>query len=539
MPTLLLRARSIVRQAWRRLISMRTALVLLFLLALAAVPGSLLPQRPLNPAKVQTYLATHGAWGRLLDSLGAFDVFGSFWFAAVYLLLFVSLIGCLIPRIRVYARALASKPLKAPANLSRLAENSTLQTNLSPSEAAERVRGELRPRWRTIVRTEDATATRPASVTVSAEKGYSREAGNLLFHVSLLVALVLIAIGRLYSYEGSTVVTEGEGFCSQNTGLYDSYRAGSAVNPTNIKKFCIDSLDKFTATYRDDGSPSQFKADVTYHKGVDGPSQHDAITVNHPLRLEGDRVYLLNHGFSPTVTITRPGGKPITQSNAFLPQDGFLTSEGVYKVQGPDGKKADLGIEALFAPTPQDNGNGVITSAAPQADNPVLAVVAYVGDDQLQLGPQSVYVLDKSKMTQVGMQNLSVGQTMKLPDGTTVKFDGFKQWATLQVSHDPTQGYLLIAAIAMVLGLLGSLVVRRRRIWLRITPALSESGAAGSVAGEQSRTLIAVGGLARSDSGEFSNEFASLVANLNTALNVDSGVVEQPSAAVGAGAGKD
>src|SRR5262249_55552401 len=47
------------RHAWRRLTSMRTALVLLFLLALAAVPGSLLPQRRLNLAKVAQYRAEH------------------------------------------------------------------------------------------------------------------------------------------------------------------------------------------------------------------------------------------------------------------------------------------------------------------------------------------------------------------------------------------------------------------------------------------------------------------------------------------------
>src|SRR6476661_191885 len=105
------------RKLWRRLISMRTALILLFLLALAAVPGSLLPQRPLNPPKVQAYLATHGTWGRFLDRIGAFDVFGSFWFSAVYLLLFVSLIGCLIPRITGYARALRAKPIRAPRHL--------------------------------------------------------------------------------------------------------------------------------------------------------------------------------------------------------------------------------------------------------------------------------------------------------------------------------------------------------------------------------------------------------------------------------------
>ena len=92
-----------LRVAWRRLTSMRTALILLFFLAVAAVPGSILPQRPLNPDKTNAYIASHGLYGRFLNSIGMFDVFGSPWFAAIYLLLFVSLVGCLIPRIRVHA----------------------------------------------------------------------------------------------------------------------------------------------------------------------------------------------------------------------------------------------------------------------------------------------------------------------------------------------------------------------------------------------------------------------------------------------------
>jgi cytochrome c biogenesis protein len=527
---------SLLRQGWRRLISMRTALVLLFLLALAAVPGSLLPQRPLNPAKVQTYLASHGAWGRFLNAIGGFDVFGSVWFAAIYLLLFVSLIGCLLPRIRVYARALRAQPLRAPRHLGRLAESDRLSTALRPDEAAALARGELRPRWRVATRTEDGAG----AVTVSAEKGYSREAGNLLFHVALLVALVLIAIGRLYSYEGSSVVTEGTGFC--NPGPYDSYRSGRWVNVGDTKKFCIDQLNTFTVKYRDDGSPAQFIADVTYSEGADGTPHRDRITVNHPLRIEGDRIYLINHGFSPTVTVTRPGKAPVTDTEVFLPQDGFLTSEGVFKLSGPDGANADLGLDGLFAPSGEDTGGGVIVSNSPQPKNPVLALLAYKGDLGLNGQAQSVYVLDKTKMTKVGAKNLAIGQTMSLPDGTRVRFDGYKQWATLQVSHDPTQGYLLIAAVLMVGGLLASLVVRRRRVWLRFTPDLGVgSPASGHDSAQRSapRTLIEVGGLARNDSGNFHTEFEALVTSLRSVLTATSVVAEKPSATVGAGVGKD
>src|SRR3954471_12145691 len=79
---------ALLRNTWRGLTSMRTALVLLFLLALAALPGALLPQRHLNSPKVDEFIATNGWWGRLLDRLEFFNVYGSVWFSAVYLLLF-------------------------------------------------------------------------------------------------------------------------------------------------------------------------------------------------------------------------------------------------------------------------------------------------------------------------------------------------------------------------------------------------------------------------------------------------------------------
>jgi cytochrome c biogenesis protein len=504
--------RYVGRLLWRRLTSMRTAIVLLFLLALAAVPGSLLPQRPLNPAKVQAYLASHGAWGRFLDRIGAFDVFGSFWFSAVYLLLFASLIGCLIPRISVYARAVRAKPIQAPRHLDRLAENGTLTSTLSPPEVAELAGRALRPRWRTVLREEPA-----GMLAVSAEKGYSREAGNLAFHVCLLLALVLFAVGKLYSYQGSIVTVEGTGFCNRPIS-YDAFHSGRLVKNGALANFCVDNLDSFTASYRPDGTAQQFRAAVTYSTGLDGAPRHDVITVNHPLRTEGDRVYLINHGFAPTVTVTRPGKAPITDTEAFLPEDELETSEGAFSFSGADSAPgSDLGLSAVFAPTPVIE-HGIVSSVAPVAQHPVLAVLAYTGTLNPTGQPQSVYSLNadaiaSGKLKRVGAQNLSVGQTLKLPDGTTVRFDGYRQWASLQVSHDPTQLLLLVVAVLMVLGLLGSLAVRRRRLWLRITPDHAGDEASAGVG-----SLIAVGGLARNDSGNFGAEFAAILERLAAEL---------------------
>jgi cytochrome c biogenesis protein len=514
-----------VRTVWRRLTSMRTALILLFLLAVAAVPGSLLPQRPLNPTKTSAYIKSHGGWGRFLDSIGMFDVFGSVWFAAIYLLLFVSLVGCLIPRIRVHARALARKPLPAPRHLDRLPESARFETSAGVAEYAGAARSTLGRRWRIEQRNEDSGA-----VTLSAEKGYSRETGNLIFHIALLAALILIAVGRLYNYEGQRIVVEGadNGFCN-TVSQYDSWKPGrfAAEGKVHPAPFCIDELKKFTAQYSD-GAPSSFQADIRYRPTLDSADRNATIKVNHPLRLEGDRVYLINHGFAPTVTVRMPDGSVVHDTEVFIPTDAttFL-SEGAFKEPGKADANKDIGISGLFAPTPVDEGNGLITSASPQPQNPVLSIFVYQGQLDASGLPQSVYSLDHSKMKLIGKKNLHAGETLTMAGGVTVTFDGWKQWAGLQVSHDPAQGYLLIAAVAMVVGLLGSLGVRRRRLWLRIAP--------GEEGDDRSPTVVTVGGLARSDSGHFPTEFESVVERLRAA----GPPVEPVSSSDVIGAGKD
>jgi cytochrome c biogenesis protein len=483
---------------------MRTALILLFLLALAAVPGSLLPQRALNPAKVDRYLAGHGAFGRLLDRVGAFDVFGTPWFAAIYLLLFVSLVGCLVPRIRLHAKALRSAPPATPRRLSRLPESASYEVDASPAAAAESARRSLRG-WRVVTRDEPAGV-----VTVAAEKGYLRETGNLIFHVALTVLLVGVAVGKLWGYQGTVLVEEGTGFCN-SVALYDSFRPGRLING-DLTPFCVDKLDKFSATYEADGTPSVFRADIEYSVGLDGPAQRYPLEVNHPLRLDGVRVYLVSHGFSPRFTVKTPSGQVFKDVSApFLPQDGQLLSEGVVKL--PDARPKQLALYGLFAPTAVADVDGRVSSASPQPLAPGVAIVVYRGDLGLDSGrPQSVYTVDQTQidrgaLTEAARSNLLPGHGITLDDGTQITFDGYRQWATIQVSRDPGQRIALVGAGAIVLGLLLSLSVRRRRVWLRLTPA--PDGA------EPGRTVVEVGGLARTDAGSFGTEFTNLVTRLS------------------------
>jgi cytochrome c biogenesis protein len=266
----------------------------------------------------------------------------------------------------------------------------------------------------------------------------------------------------------------------------------------------VDDLTKFTATYSATGEALNFRADLTYRDNPDAPEKSASITVNHPLRTEGDRIYLLSHGFSPQVTVTMPDGTVRHEVAPFMTTDAStLLSEGVFKLLGKPGANQDVGISGMFAPTPADQGNGLITSVSPQVNDPVLSIFVYTGSLNYTGLPQSVFTLDTSKMTQVGKANLSVGQSQTF-HGVSVRFDGWLPWVSLQVSHDPAQDWLLLAAAVMVVGMFGSLTVRRRRLWVRVV----------SPAADSSHTVVQVGGLARNDSGNFTAEFNTLLEKL-------------------------
>jgi cytochrome c biogenesis protein len=485
---------------------MRTAIVLLFLLALAAVPGSLLPQRALSQNKVNAYFTDNPTLAPVLDRLYLFDVFSSPWFAAVYLLLFVSLIGCVLPRALEHARALRAAPPQAPRHLLRLPDSGELTTPLPGTQALDVVDEELRVRRFRVVRRD--TGNGPE---LSAEKGYLKETGNLLFHLSLVALLLGLAGGKLWGYEGSILVTEGQGFCN-SFQQYDTYSSGPLVASGDLSPMCVD-LEDFRAEYEENLTAASFTADIRYGPpGEDG--RPTTIGVNGPLRVDGDRVYVTGHGFSPTFSVTRPDGTAITDvSVPFLPSDqSTMASEGALKL--PDlGAASDdqLALEGFFAPTGLVQ-NDILTSVDPRPLAPQVAIVIYQGYLGLDSGiPQSVYSLDagqidRGRLARVAAANLKVGESTTLPDGTTVAFTGVKEFAALQYSHDPGQGWVLGAAIALLTGLLGMLLLRRERVFARVVP---DPGGGG--------TVLTLASLTRG-SGESAPRFAALTDDLGKAL---------------------
>ncbi|UNX56479.1 cytochrome c biogenesis protein ResB [Georgenia sp. TF02-10] len=509
-----------LRWAWRQLTSMRVALMLLLLLAVAALPGSVVPQEPQDPAAVATYRTDHPALAPWLDRLGLFDVYAAPWFAAIYLLLFTSLIGCILPRIAVHVRALRAQPPRVPRSFGRFDVRAERTLAEPPAAVEQRVLVALRHRYRAAVTPDGITA----------ERGYLRESGNIVFHLSLVGVLVALAAGQLLSYRGQAVVVEGQSFAN-SVLAYDSFDPGTLFAPDSLEPFTF-TLEEFTSEFTVDAQARDFGAHVTVTE-PGGTTREETIRVNHPMSAGGANVYLSGNGFAPELTV-RDGAGQVAFAGAvpFIPQDAVYTSRGVVKVPDVSPGQDQLGLTGVLLPTAVELPDGsALASAHPQPNNPVLVLTLWAGDLGLDDGaPQNVYELDTAGLRQVyepaedgapgsaeGGQTpltltLAPGETVELPEGLgSVTFEDLPRFAALDLRHDPSLPYLLGFAIAAMLGLFASLFVPRRRLWVRLAPApgggtaLSAAALARGddpgLAADLDRVVSAAGTLRQNDDG--------------------------------------
>ena len=450
----------LLRYAWRQLTSMRTALILLLLVGIAAIPGSLVPQRTQNPLQVTQYFKDSPDLARWMDRFYLFDVYGSPWFSAIYILLFISLAGCVLPRSVEHYKAMRAQPPATPRNLSRLEFHQEFVTSSGALERADAWFSKNRFR------------VRREGNSLSAEKGYLRETGNLLFHLSLILILVGVSFGALFGMRGEAIINVGERFINVPT-TYDSLALGKLTNEKSLSPFEI-KLDRFVAEY--DPRTNQaldYKAWVTITE--DGKSEKKVLKVNKPLTFGNSRVYLQANGYSPVVTVRDSQGNVALQGPVpFLPQDGNLRSIGAIKV--PDATP-QVGFVASFVPTYERTKTMGAVSIYPELLKPRLLFSVWGGDLGLDSGvPQSVYRIDTAKMKNLGLGSVGIGETFKYPGGT-ITLEGVEPWVNLQFVEDRGKGFALAGAVFAILGLLTSLYGRRRRIWVRVTGSQVEVAA--------------------------------------------------------------
>lgn len=443
-------SRSFLRWCWRQLTSMRTALILLLLLGIAAIPGSLFPQRSQNPIQVKQYFIDNPTLAIWLDRLSVFNVYSSPWFSAIYLLLFISLIGCVLPRSISHLKAIGAVPTLTPKYLDRMEFFTEIKkVDLDLAEAKLR-------KMRFRVRRDENS--------ISAEKGYARESGNLLFHLSLVLILIAIGVGSLFGSKGDAILNVGDRFINTPTS-YDILGFGKYQAEDSLPPFAL-TIKDFKADYDPiTNAPLDYTLTILAANPVGSQEKTEIIKVNKPLTYGSTKVYLQANGYSPIVIVRDKSGKVIFDGpTPFLPQDANLSSIGAIKI--PD-MNPQIGFVSSFLPTADRDPIRGGFSSYPEVLDPRLLISVWKGDLGLNSGvPQSVYRIDTSKMERIGLKALALNESYEFGEGS-ITFTGWKSWVNLQIVNDPGKGYALLGAILAISGLLISLFTRQRRIWIK------------------------------------------------------------------------
>ena len=443
-------SRSFLRWCWRQLTSMRTALILLLLLGIAAIPGSLFPQRSQNPLQVKQYFIDNPTLANWLDRFSLFNVYSSPWFSAIYLLLFISLIGCVLPRSIGHLKAIGAAPTITPKYLDRMEHFTEIKkVDLDLVEAKLR-----KMRFR----------IRRDSNSISAEKGYARESGNLLFHLSLVLILIAVGIGSLFGSKGDAIVNLGDRFINTPTS-YDILGFGKYQAEDSLPPFSL-TIKDFKAEYDPvTNAPLDYTLTVLAANPAGSKENTEIIKVNKPLTFGSTKVFLQANGYSPIVIVKDKSGKVIFDGpTPFLPQDANLSSIGAIKI--PD-MQPQIGFVSSFLPTADRDQIRGGFSSYPEVLDPRLLLSVWKGDLGLNTGvPQSVYRIDTSKMERIGLKALVLNESYDFGEGS-ITFTGWKPWVNLQIINDPGKGYALLGSILAISGLLISLFTRQRRIWIK------------------------------------------------------------------------
>ncbi len=499
--------------AWRSLRSMRTALILLLLLALASVVGSLVPQEMNSPERVAQFMIDHPVVGLFYKKAEFFNVFGSWWFTLITTLLFVSLFACLIPRTRAAIRSARQKPIQA-REIDAFPLYREVRVGAGPTAVLAASRRVLSRR---------AFRTAAGGTQVAAEKGIAREIGSLLFHWAFVILLLGVAVGKGTGYVGHATIIEGQTWVDARPNYNGQLRTGRFFTE-NFSGIGV-HLQSFTDSYRSTGIPMDFLSKVQLLDPQGHVVQTADIRVNHPAHFQGMDIFQYGFGWAPVVQVRQSGrvvaGGPVAMGQQ-LPPDGVpqlaLPWNGTEKLLN---QTPNIGVSLEFWPDGDAYFQSQVTGQPVQMQilrKPVLRFTTYQGRI---FDPATNTLLDTSGLQQLQSTIMFPGQTVDLrtgdvltPDpktgkidyGTrlTITFPGVRQYSVLQVSRDRGVSIVLFAAILIVLGLLPALYTARRKVWVRVQPAGTGS-------------LVQIGGFALQRKAQFEDEFARLVTALTRA----------------------
>jgi cytochrome c biogenesis protein len=277
---------SAIDQVWKSFASVKLTIGLLLTLAATSIIGTLIPQNEAPGAYLQTFGET---LYRVFSLLGLFDMYHSWWFRAMILLLVVNIVVCSIDRLQATWKIIfARNPRFKVARYRQLKNKIEFNHDSTATQLKERYLPVISGKYR-YHRTEDTNG----GFALYAEKGRLTRLGVYVVHLSVVVLLIGGLIGSIFGFEGFVNLAPGES--SNSIRL----RNNNQTLPLGFEIRC----DEFKVEFYDSGAPKEFRASLSILKQGKVVKQKDII-VNDPLHFDGLSFFQASYGqLSPTEMI--------------------------------------------------------------------------------------------------------------------------------------------------------------------------------------------------------------------------------------------
>ena len=306
----------LIRRPWFAFFSsMRFAVALLSVLAIASVVGTVLQQ---NQPK-QNYVVKFGAfWTEIFEFLGLFDVYASAWFTLIMLFLVLSTGLCMWRNVPPFLREMRSFRTQTTAkSLAHMKHTAQLSDNMGSlkTEIAAKY-------WQVNGFQTRITPREDGSVLLSAKKGAMNKWGYIFAHAAIIVICLgglvdsnlLLKIGMLTGKivpDTSSQYARDFQAASRLSASNLSFRANAeVVEGQTIESAFINAdkglllqelpftleLKKFHIDFYNTGMPKDFASDIVVTDKASGKQVAQTIRVNHPLTINGITIYQSTYG---------------------------------------------------------------------------------------------------------------------------------------------------------------------------------------------------------------------------------------------------
>jgi cytochrome c biogenesis protein len=421
--------------------SLKLTIPLLIILAILSVVGTLIKQNATSAEYIQRYGVD---LYNVLNFFNLFDMYHSWWFSAILLLLVINLITCSVNRLP----GVLSQVFKGPDSdglkdsmLKALPYVEKVRIS-NPASREGGIQSYFTKKWSIMpIRTETESA-----ITLYSEKGKLSRLGVPITHLSVLIILIGGLIGSLWGLRGFVNILEGETV----DRIYVRIKDQEVPQSLNFKVRC----DDFNITYYNLPGKEQHVKDYTSIITIleDGKEVlKKTVEVNHPLHYKGLAFYQSSYGSIHHISlgVQRKDRKEKT----------ILRMDEGETVPIPGSNTA---IRLLrYVPQVHTLGEGV-------------QVVLFKPDQ----APQAAWVLkDLPRFDQ------------QRNDDLILTFEGVtsREYTGLQVTKDPGVWIVWLGSGLMILGFIVSFFFSHQRVWVRIS-----KGSAGEivVAGSANKNRI-------------------------------------------------